>query len=271
MTHIRYPFRSLRALSRLACLAVWTELALMAMHVHTRGRSDRLPLSLRYGQLWARWVLRALGVRVEREGHVPAERVLVVANHRSYIDIPILLAALPCAFLAKHEVASWPLFGRAAGRLRTVFVKRECRISRRAAREAAGELLSRGVSFAAFPEGTTSGGPGIQAFFPGLFQLAAERGFPVLPVAICYADREDAFVDSAEFVPHFLSISRKRRVRVEVRFGPVLRPDAQTDLRAQAEAWIAGALARLEAPHAPSTAGVAETRLVRPASVAFAT
>jgi 1-acyl-sn-glycerol-3-phosphate acyltransferase len=198
-------------------------------------------------------------VKVDRDGHVPGERVLVVANHRSYIDIPILLAALPCVFLAKDEVASWPLFGRAAARLRTVFVQRDCRISRREARHAAGDLLSRGISFAAFPEGTTSGGPGIRVFLPGLFRLAEERGFPVLPVAIHYADPEDAFIDTATFLPHFLATSRKRNVRVQVRFGPLLRPDGATNLQLEAEAWIAGALGRLEGQRALAVPRVAAT------------
>jgi 1-acyl-sn-glycerol-3-phosphate acyltransferase len=250
MPDIRHMFRSARALVRVLSLAAWTELVLLALRIDARARGERVPVALRYGQIWASYMLRALGVRVELDGHVPGERVLVVANHRSYIDIPVLLAALPCAFLAKREVQSWPLFGRAATRIHTVFVKRECRESRRSARLRAGELLSQGVSFAAFPEGTTSGGPGVQSFHRGLFQLAEERGFPVLPVAICYSAAEDNFVDEAEFLPHLLATCRKPVVRVQVRFGPLLRPDTATDLCAQAQGWIESALARLDASHA---------------------
>ena len=246
MPDIKQPFRSARALLRVFALALWTELVLLALQLHARAWGERVPVALRYGQIWARWMLGALGVRVEPEGLVPGERVLVVANHRSYIDIPVLLAALPCAFLAKREVQGWPLFGRAATRIHTVFVQRECRESRRAARVSAGELLGQGVSFAAFPEGTTSGGPGIRSFHRGLFELARERGFPVLPVAICYGAPEDAFIEETEFLPHLLTTCRKRSVRVQVCFGPLLRPEAVADLCGQAEAWIAGALARLE-------------------------
>lgn len=248
MPSITHTFRSGRALVRVAALAVWTELVVLAMRVHARTLGERLPVSLRYGQVWAHYMLRALSVHVERQGYVPGERVLVVANHRSYIDIPVLLAALPCAFLAKREVRGWPLFGRAAARIHTVFVQRECRESRRAARLGAGELLSQGVSFAAFPEGTTSGGPGLKSFHRGLFELAEERGFPVLPVAICYSAPEDAFIDDSEFLPHLLATCRKSNVRVQVHFGPVLRPGVASDLCGQAQAWIEGALARLDAP-----------------------
>src|SRR5262245_11769710 len=239
MPDIRHMFRSARALVRVLSLAAWTDLVLLALRIDARARGERLPIALRYGQIWASYMLRALGVRVEHDGQLPGERVLVVANHRSYIDIPVLLAALPCAFLAKREVQSWPLFGRAAARIHTVFVQRECRESRRAARLRAGELLHQGVSFAAFPEGTTSGGPGLQSFHPGLFQLAAERGFPVLPVAICYSAPEDAFVDEAEFLPHLLATCRKPVVNVQVRLGPLLRPESASNLCDQAQAWIA--------------------------------
>jgi 1-acyl-sn-glycerol-3-phosphate acyltransferase len=252
MPNIRQTFRSARALVRVAALALWTELVLLALHLHARTWGEPVHVAPRYGQIWARYMLRALGVEVEHEGYVPGERVLVVA----YIDIPVLLAALPCAFLAKREVRSWPLFGRAAARIHTVFVERECRESRRAARLGAGELLSRGVSFAAFPEGATSGGPGTQSFHPGLFRLAEERGFPVLPVAIWYSTAEDAFVGDVEFLPHLLATCRKRRVRVQVRFGPVLRPELNPDLCTHAEAWIRAALARLEAPHAAAAANL---------------
>ena len=270
MPDIRQMFRSVRALARVVALALWTELVLLAMSVHARAAGVRLAVSLRYGQIWASYMLRALGVKVEHDGYVPGERVLVVANHRSYIDIPVLLAALPCAFLAKREVRSWPLFGRAAARIHTVFVQRECRESRRGARQSAGELLSQGVSFAAFPEGTTSGGPGMKSFHRGLFELAQERGFPILPVAICYGAPDDAFVDEAEFLSHLLTTCRKRAVHVKVRFGPVLRPERASDLCAEAEAWISGALARLEVSHSMPATDLS-ARMASAPSRAFAT
>jgi 1-acyl-sn-glycerol-3-phosphate acyltransferase len=272
MPDIRHTFRSVRALARVAALALWTELVLLALQIRARVQGERVPVALRHGQIWASYMLRALGVRVENDGYIPGERVLVVANHRSYIDIPVLLAALPCAFLAKREVRSWPLFGRAAARIHTVFVQRDCPESRRAARHGAGALLSQGVSFAAFPEGTTSGGPGLKAFHRGLFQLAQERGFPVLPVAICYGAPEDAFVEEAEFLPHLLATCRKRAVHVQVRFGPLLRPDGASDLCSEAQAWIAAALTRLEAAPAAAAPSLPPRAAAVPAPTrAFAT
>jgi 1-acyl-sn-glycerol-3-phosphate acyltransferase len=187
--------------------------------------------------------VHALGIELEVSGTAPGERVLLLANHRSYIDIPVLLSQVPCAFLAKAEIGTWPLFGAAARLVHTVFVQREDPESRRASRDGALDRLQRGLTFAAFPEGTTSRGPGTLPFFPGLFRLAEEHGIPVVPVAIEYHDPGDAWVDDDPFLGHFLSCFRKRRVRVSLAFGPTLRADRMPDLKAEAERWIAARLA----------------------------
>jgi 1-acyl-sn-glycerol-3-phosphate acyltransferase len=179
-----------------------------------------------------------LGVRLEVHGSPPAGPVLFLANHRSYVDIAALLAQRPCAFLGKAEIAEWPLIGAAARGTHTVFVQREDKASRRAARLGALGLLQRGVAFAAFPEGTTSRGPGALPFFPGLFELAAEHEIAVVPVAIQYASPEDAWVGDDGFVPHFLDRFRERHMHVALAFGPVLQQKDKNRLMAEAEAWI---------------------------------
>jgi len=186
-----------------------------------------------------------LGVRVEVHGSPPSGPVLLLANHRSYVDIAALLAQRPCAFLAKAEIEEWPLLGAAARATHTVFVRREDKASRRAARAGALALLQRGVAFAAFPEGTTSRGPGALPFFPGLFELAAEQRIPVVPVAIEYGNRDDAWVGDDGFIPHFWGCFRKRRVELALAFGPVLQLADKDGLRSEAEAWIHGRLETL--------------------------
>lgn len=231
---------------RLVLLALLTQGVMLALRLRSRGRPGDLPGALRFGHAWARTAVRALGVQVDRRGYIPAERVLVVANHRSYIDIPILLSAMPCVFLAKREVAEWPLFGTAAELQSTVWVDRECPESRRQAVERAESVLASGISFAAFPEGTTTAGPGVRSFFPGLFKLAERRGFPVLPVAVSYGDPSAAFVDDADFLTHFLACFGRRRTRVRVEFGPLIRPGDTVDTRARAESWIRTRLESLD-------------------------
>src|SRR5262245_51107083 len=228
----------LRASLRLARLALLTSSHLGRLS--QAGCDARA--ALRSGSGWASRMLDALGVRVASSGAPPSEPVLIVANHRSYIDIPVVLAQLPCTFLAKREIASWPLFGRAAAGIHTVFVDRDCARSRASARREVVARLQAGLSVTVFPEGTTSREPGVRPFFPGLFEEARRHGFAVCPAAIAYADPDDAWVDDAPFLPHFLERFRKPSLGVRIAFGPCVRAHQVADLRAWAHGWIAAAL-----------------------------
>jgi 1-acyl-sn-glycerol-3-phosphate acyltransferase len=234
-----------RVTFRLVALAALTAVTVLRLKLSARLRGRCPHVATQHGHAWARRMVSLLGVEVEVHGGPPAGPVLLLANHRSYVDIVALLAQRPCAFLAKREIEEWPLFGAAARETHTVFVKREDKASRRAARAGALALLRQGLAFAAFPEGTTSRGPGALPFFPGLFALAAEHGIPVVPVAIEYASRDDAWVGDDGFVPHFLGSFRRRRMQVALAFGPVLQQGDKEALRAEAEAWIRSRLEML--------------------------
>jgi 1-acyl-sn-glycerol-3-phosphate acyltransferase len=205
----------------------------------TRGFSIENPYAaILHGHAWARGLVRALGIDLSVHGSLPQGPHLLLANHRSYVDIVAILSQVPCAFLAKSEIEGWPLFGQAARLTHTVFVKRDDLESRKLARESALALLQRGVSFAAFPEGTTFRGPGLLPFYPGLFRLAEQYDFPVVPIAIEYEDPEDAWVGDDSFVGHFLTSFRKRRVRVRLVFGKPLRAHQVEDLRDATRSFI---------------------------------
>lgn len=113
---------------------------------------------------------------------------MFVANHRSYYDIPLLLAGLdqPYGLLAKEELAKIPLLNRWMKLLGCVFVLRD---DMRAAIEALNEataVVEQGKSFIIFPEGTRYKGEegGIGEFKGGAFRIAVKTGAPVVPVAI---------------------------------------------------------------------------------------
>src|SRR5262245_62001680 len=89
-----------------------------------RNWSSGAWLPIRY----ARGICALLGIRIETYGRPYRERgVLLAANHTSYLDMPVLAAVIPVAFVAKAEVATWPLFGLLSNLVRTVFVERERR------------------------------------------------------------------------------------------------------------------------------------------------
>ena len=123
------------------------------------------------------------------EEHVPKDRaVLYVGNHRSYYDIPLLLAGLdrPHGILAKEELGKIPLLNRWMKLLGCVFVQRDdVRASVRALNDATA-IVESGRSFVIFPEGTRYKGEegGAGEFKQGAFRIAVKTGAPVVPVAI---------------------------------------------------------------------------------------
>ncbi|MFI8816030.1 MULTISPECIES: lysophospholipid acyltransferase family protein [unclassified Streptomyces] len=141
---------------------------------------------------WAYTVVRAFGVRVTLSGR-PVRRdtagagELVVANHVSWLDIPLVAAALPGRMLGKKEIRNWPLLGPLAALGGTVFIDRDgLRALPGAVRTVAGALRS-GARVVAFPEGSTWCGRGSGGrFAPAVFQAAIDAGARVRPVRIDY-------------------------------------------------------------------------------------
>ncbi len=131
---------------------------------------------------------RLCGLPVRRLGleRLPHGACVIVANHASYLDGPLLFACLPprFGFVIKKEAARLPLVGHLLHRLGHHFVERRNR------HEGAGDArrilraLERGEAVAFFPEGTFDPGPGIARFHGGAFALAARAGLPVAPIAI---------------------------------------------------------------------------------------
>ena len=140
---------------------------------------------------WSRGVLNVTGVQLVVEGleNIPKDTPCVfVGNHRSYYDIPLLLAGLdaPHGILAKEELGKIPLLNRWMKLLGCVFVKRDdVRASVKALNDATA-IVQSGKSFIIFPEGTRYKGEegGAGEFKNGAFRIAVKTGVPVVPVAI---------------------------------------------------------------------------------------
>ena len=140
---------------------------------------------------WSRGILKVTGVTLTVEGleNIPKEGPCVfVGNHRSYYDIPLLLASLdkPHGILAKEELEKIPLLNRWMKLLGCVFVQRDdLRASVRALNDATA-IVESGRSFVIFPEGTRYKGEegGVGEFKSGAFRIAVKTGAPVVPVAL---------------------------------------------------------------------------------------
>jgi 1-acyl-sn-glycerol-3-phosphate acyltransferase len=129
-----------------------------------------------------RQVCRLLGIRLRVEGQLAAGRpVLLVSNHTSWLDIPVLSAVAPVSFVAKREVGSWPFVSALARLQRTVFVDRD---RRQAAGQSANEIAERlrqGDTVVLFAEGTSSDGNRVLPFLTSLFGAAKPPPGAVAP------------------------------------------------------------------------------------------
>lgn len=194
---------------------------------------------------WTRRILRLARLELTIEGQIPQGTGLFVANHRSYIDILVILAHLPVTFLCKREVRAWPLVGPTAQRMGVVFVDRRDPTSRLASLSLVSSRVLDGARIVAFPEGTTTRGPGMRPTYPGLFKEAERSGFPLFPMVIEYADPDDAWVDDDTLVRHVLYWLAKPSSRVRVCFGPPMVATGYENLQPRAETWMRAALARM--------------------------
>ncbi len=168
--------------SAILLITVFASVAAALAGAFTRSERISAGIMRRWGLLFIRiggWRVRVFG----RE-EMPAGGVVLVANHQSLVDIPLLLAAFPreIHFIAKRELGRIPLFGRAMVAAGNLFVDREdprdaVHLIRRA-----GELLAKGRAVVVFPEGTRSEDGSIGEFRPGAFHIAWKTGSPLVPV-----------------------------------------------------------------------------------------
>src|ERR1044071_8436357 len=134
-----------------------------------------------------------LGLRVRAIGRPTATRpVLFAANHVSYLDITIFGSLIAGSFIAKHEVAKWPLFGWLAKLQRSVFIDRRVR-STADQRDSIAARLAANEALILFPEGTSGDGNRVLPFKSALFSVAddipgraAAGAVTVQPVSIAY-------------------------------------------------------------------------------------
>lgn len=124
----------------------------------------------RFPNWYHRQVCRVLGIHLHVEGAVRQDGpVLLVSNHTSWLDIPVLSAVAPVSFIAKKEVGGWPFVSSLARLQRSVFVDRN---RRQAAGDTANEIVDRlalGDAIVLFAEGTSSDGNRVLPFKTSLF------------------------------------------------------------------------------------------------------
>jgi len=168
---------------------------------------------------WGRGMLSIMGTEVVIHGQISprtdAPR-LVVGNHRTAIDIPLMLAHFAGAVVSRGDLESWPVIGSGARAAQVVFVDKDSTSSKMRALRAVRQRLRAGRTVSVFPEGSTFAGDEVRPFFRG--SLAAARGISteVIPVGLAYPPGIEYLEES------FLEHMRRYAARPEVRIGMVV-------------------------------------------------
>jgi 1-acyl-sn-glycerol-3-phosphate acyltransferase len=223
--------------------------------------ADTLPVQ------YARALCKLFGIRIETFGRPCREHgVLLAANHTSYLDMPVLAAVIPVAFVAKSEVAKWPVFGTLSHLARTVFIERERRSKAGLQRDRIRERLEQGGTIVLFPEGTSSDGNRVLPFKSALLSAAdamvlendgSKRRVLVQPVSVAYTRLHGiplgrelrpyfAWYGDMELVPHLWESFCLGPVDVMVHYHPPLTVDqfpSRKELTAECERLVAEGVA----------------------------
>jgi 1-acyl-sn-glycerol-3-phosphate acyltransferase len=190
-----------------------------------RGRTGRW--RTRVFRFWADQVRAVMGLKVEVEGAAPEPPFVLVSNHLSYVDVILLGSQLRCVFVARADVAGWPLIGALCRSVETLFIDRSVKRDLPEVMRQMEQVLDTGRGVILFPEGTTTKGDGVLPFRPSLLDAAARAGRPVWYASLSYrtppgsepAQRSVCWWGDMPFTPHFLGVLGLPRIRARLSFG----------------------------------------------------
>lgn len=242
MAVVRRPFRAVvSALTLIPAVIVLAPFQAVFVRMNS-PLAQTLPLRFH------RFAIAVVGVRVTVVG-APSEArpLLIAANHASWLDVSVLGSVCRMSFVAKSEIADWPVFGSLAKLQRTIFVDRA---RRSATADVNSEMAARmiaGSPVVLFAEGTSSDGNRVLPFRTSLLgaaraAIAASGGdsVAVQPVSVAYTHRNGlplgrlgrpfvAWYGDMTFPRHLWSILRDGAIDATVTFGDVMTADAATD------------------------------------------
>jgi 1-acyl-sn-glycerol-3-phosphate acyltransferase len=224
-----------------ALILSWNQQAVM--------KDGREPFAHRMIRWWSTRLLRIFGLRSVRFGQPLADPVLFVANHTSWIDIEMLHSQRASCFVAKAEIARWPLIGWMAATGGTIFHRRGSNHSLSSVMQTMVERLRAGRSVGVFPEGGSGYNGVLRVFHARIFQAALDAPVPVQPVALRFARQGRRVIDAGfregeSFMHNIVRLLGEAPMDAEVHFlAPVpASPDARRRMAELARERIDAAL-----------------------------
>jgi len=183
-------------------------------------------------QFWCKRLLSIFEIEVKLEGFESyffnEKKYLIVSNHISWLDIIVIQSIKPSIFVAKSDVASWPLFGWVAQMTGTIFIKRD-KVSdiKKALKKMKRRLIKRSVCI--FPEGTSTNGRYVLPFKSNLFQSSIDTNKAILPICLRYFEDNSysdkvAFVDDMSLFDSIMKIKNENKIKTVLDVLQPIRP-----------------------------------------------
>jgi 1-acyl-sn-glycerol-3-phosphate acyltransferase len=252
-----------RAAARVAAMSGFTLGMMGGVRVHQRLSADsaRYEVYQAWMKRWCQGLLDIFGVQAvvvhepESGSRSPqpsaAVATLVVANHRSPLDIPLLLRQFGGVVLSRADLATWPVLGPAAVSAETIFVDRKDTMSGVVAARTIRDRLTKGRTVIVFPEGTTHAGDEVHTFYEGAFAAARGLKIDLVPVGIAYQAGSE-FVEPT-FGQHLARVAGRSQTRVACAIGcprPMqgTRKEVAATLRVEIQTLVQRARAALNGP-----------------------
>jgi 1-acyl-sn-glycerol-3-phosphate acyltransferase len=178
-------------------------------------------------RVWARTVASIAGMKISVQGKAPQPPFFLVSNHLSYMDIVLLATQLDCVFVAKSEVAKWPVIGLLCRSMKTIFINRSVRRNIPQVLASMRQAIDEGSGVVLFAEGTSTAGATVAPFKPSLLELATQGPMPVHYASLSYRTLPDApLAQSAvcwwgdmTFPKHLFELFGLRGFEAELVFG----------------------------------------------------
>ncbi|MDB5565438.1 MAG: lyso-ornithine lipid acyltransferase [Tardiphaga sp.] len=222
-----------------------TVLTLLLVPFQLIGMAFGLRLQQSIPHLYHRIFCALAGVRIRQVGTRTSDTpVLILSNHVSWLDICVIGALAPVVFVAKSEVARWPVFGWLAKLQRTIFIERERRQKTGAATQEIGDRMLGGDAVVLFAEGTSSDGIRVLPFRSALIgavhhalgESVHHKQITVQPMSLAYvgfgglpvgrALRENvAWYGDVDLIPHFIGILASGATDITVTWGDAVAYD----------------------------------------------
>jgi 1-acyl-sn-glycerol-3-phosphate acyltransferase len=211
-----------------------------------------LPKNVRHMliQFWAKRLLRILKIKITLSGEVlkflNKDSYLVVSNHISWLDIPVIFSLKPITFVSSTDVKTWPIIGMLAKISGAIFVDRNRKSSLVDVIQAMNHhFKNEKESICIFPEGITSNGYQVLPFKSNLFQSAFESNKLLLPLSIKYKENNvltnrTSFHGSTTLFQSFKRIAKSNLIEVVIDIGNPVKPtQSRKDLSLKIQEAIA--------------------------------